>query len=263
MNNTPKRVIWIIGIAIVLAVVVIFWLINLASKSSNNTTPGANEFRGISGDPIDITHDFYLSWLTRKEATEVSSTTKNPLDSAALSSDMQKRLASFDFSSGNGTPDPVLCQSTLPPGFRTKKIFSNENAAQVLVLSSDKQAGTQATVTLASHDGLWEITNITCGSGEQAPDTGEFSFDTDGFLLKDSLPDTFDKSHWYLVFEQNGVKGHTAPLILGSESTCTDESGNEGSCNTGTFSEAVPVHVQGQMTESGVDVVHIQFMPSN
>lgn len=253
---------YIVGAGIVLVIIVVALVFIWRTQPNDSNAPEDSvEHRGIAGDPTDITIDFYSSWLSRRKTTNVSSTTANPLDSSALSYQILEKLKDFDFSPKNTGLDPILCQTALPNGFRTKTIFSKETTEQILVLSSDKQAGGQAAVTLEKNNGLWEITNITCSTGEQAPDVGEFSFDNEGLLLKDSLPATFDKDYWYLIFKQNDEPGHTAPLLLDEGSMCADAQGGEDICKADTFYETMHVHVQGQMTESGVSVKHIETLP--
>lgn len=248
MNNKK----YIVGAGILVIIIAAFFL--HSQNSPSNTQVDDTKHRGIAGDPIDIVGDFYSSWLARKRTTNTSSSTYNPLESEVLSYGMQAKLENFDFSSPVSELDPVLCQTSLPEGLRSRTIFSTENSLQVMMLSSDRQAGGQAIVTLEEHNDLWEIADITCGHGEEAPDMGEFTFDNNGYLLKDSLPDNFDKSNWHLVYEENGVNGHTVPLLFGDSSTCTDEAGNESSCQTGDFEEAMHIHAQGDMTEAGLDV---------
>ena len=114
-------------------------------------------------------------------------------------------------------------------------------------------------MNLISRDGLWEIADINCTSGEEAPDQGEFTFDREGFLLKQSVPPPLDPQFWYLVFEQEGTPGHTAPLLLGDESTCVNDD-REGSCSDDMLGEALRAHVQGNLTEAGVDVARIEIL---
>ena len=254
---------YIVGAGIILLLIVVAVIVikrHPISQIGTNTPGNNTEHRGVAGDPTDVTYDFYSSWLSRRKVTDVNQDTKNPLDSMALSPAMQQKLSGFNFSSDESVMDPVLCQTTLPKGFRTQTVFNKDSAAQILVLPSDKSLGGQAIVSFEEHDGLWEITDITCNAGEQAPDIGEFSFDQEGFLLKDSLPSTFDKSNWYLIFEQDGTKGHTAPLILDGNSMCATGSESELVCNTATFKEAMHAHVQGQMSEAGVEVKHIEIL---
>ena len=192
-----------------------------------------------------------------------SNEVKDPLEFEGLSVELQSRLAQFDRSLTNTELDPVVCQTTPGENLRIRTIYELENEVQQLVLTKDSLEGRQAVVTLNRAGELWQITSIDCSFGEQAPDTGEFSFDNTGQLLKNSLPDNFDKQYWYIVYSQNDLKGLTAPLILGSESTCVDLSGVETSCSQESFFEAMPVKVQGQMSELGVEVHRVEQVPFN
>jgi len=249
-----KKGILIVGVILILIVVVFAWKFSL--RTENYTA-----HNGVAGDPIDITFDFYASWLASRKGENDSANTNNPLDSEVLSKKLKKELKHFDFSSSETGLDPVLCQTTLPDGFRSKLIFEGEDEVQILVLSSEKGASNQASVSLELHDGLWEISDISCNQGEQAPEMGEFSFDTTGYLLKDSLPSTFDKDYWHLVFTEDDVQGHTAPLILSETSMCIDLGGATNVCKPNdVFQETMNIHVQGQLTEAGVAVSRIEFI---
>lgn len=254
--NLKKYVLIVIALLALIAIIVFFLR---KGPSEAGTSEDSVGHRGITGDPTDITFDFYASWVAKRKETEVGATAENPIDAMVLSLSMQEKLRDFNFSNPGTEVDPVLCQTDIPESFRTRSIFRNETAAQLLVLSSDKQAGRQAVVTLEEHDGLWEISDITCGMGEQGPEQGEFSFDNEGFLLKSSLPSNFNTDFWHIVFRQDGTDGHTAPLILGNQSMCTIH-GNEEACSSDGFSETMRVHVQGQMTEAGVDVKKVEIL---
>jgi len=231
------------------------------NRNSNGNSPEVTvETRGIAGEPIDIVSDFYELWLSRKNLTEVSSTTTNPAESMALSSALSNKLINFDFSTENPTLDPVICRTTSLEKFRIKPTFESASTSQMTILSSDRQDTVQASVTLEYSAGLWEITYISCSNGEQPLFVGEFSFDYEGFLLKDSLSDNFDSNHWHLVFEQNNTLGHTSPLFINEQSSCVNQLDEESTCDTSTLSEAMRVLVQGEMTEVGVDVKRITVL---
>ena len=258
VNGFDRKHIYIAAGAVILIIVALVFFFVSRSDKVNDQVVDETEHRGIAGDATDITLDFYSAWLARRKTTTVSSTTNNPLESMALSVAMQQKLADFDFSMKETELDPVLCQTALPNGLRTNSIFSKEDTEQILVLSRDREAGGQAAVTLEKYNGLWEITNITCSAGEEAPEIGEFSFDNEGFLLKDSLPEPFDSNYWHLVFQQDGTPGHTAALLIDEKTVCVDADKNEGPCNTSAFTETMYKHVLGQMTEAGVEVQRIE-----
>ena len=95
--------------------------------------------------------------------------------------------------------------------------------------------------TLSAHDGLWEITDITCSSGESTPIQGEFSFDREGYLLT-NIPAPLDPNSWYFVFEESGTPGHTVALILNNASTCIATDATESVCSTDKFTQAMKAH---------------------
>lgn len=243
------------GLTLVILIIAIVWFASL--PTSETTNDSNEEATGIEGDPTDIAFDFYDLWLTsRLSSTSVAA--KDPLEFPGLSAELRNRLSQFDRSPTNTELDPVVCQTTPSDNLRTRTIYELENEMQQLVLTEDSLEGRQAVVTLKRAEELWQITSIDCSLAEQAPDTGEFSFDNTGQLLKDSLPENFDKQYWYIVYSQDDLKGLTAPLILGSESTCINLDGAETTCSPESFFEAMPVKVQGQMSELGVEVHRIE-----
>jgi hypothetical protein len=116
-----------------------------------------------------------------------------------------------------------------------------------------------AVVTLGGDTGEWLITDIRCAQGESGPER-EFSFDREGHLLK-SVPPPLNPDYWHLVFEENGINGHTAPLFFDESSTCVALDGTEATCNTDNFVDATKALVQGEMTESGVEVKRVTLLP--
>lgn len=227
------------------------------SKAGSGSAPQVD--RGVKGDPLDVTLDFYSAWLNARRATSTDPIATGLLGSPALSQTLADKLAESQDAIAKGNVNPVLCQSDVPEKIRTKSIFTKDDSAQIMVLpTGTTDGGNQATVTLAAHDGLWEITNITCGAGEQAPDQGQYSFDREGQLLH-KVPPPLDPKYWYLVFTENGTPGHTVQLLLDQNSTCVAEDGSESVCSTDMFSDAMYAHVQGDMTEGGLQVKRISF----
>jgi len=246
---------------VILIIVLVLIVIAGVAWKFGGSTKDNSERNGVAGNPIDITLDFYNSWLEHRKTGSNLSSLDDVRNVGALSDELRDQLGEFDFSSTGTGLDPVLCQTTLPEGFRSKPILEEENMVQLLILSSERGTSNQAAVSLEMHNGLWEITHISCNTGEQAPEIGEFSFEKTGHLLKSSLPNTFNKDLWHLVFEEAGVPGHTAPLIFDENSTCVDANGSSNTCNPdSTFREATEVRIQGQLTESGVDVDRLEVI---
>jgi hypothetical protein len=252
-----KRPIFLLLVGAGVAAIAVFLFLLLRVGGGGETVTSSDP-RGVEGEAIDVALDFYDAWLSARKSSSTDPYTNGLTSSLALSLDMSKKLIDTETSFKESGQDPVLCQPSIPSGLRTRSIHNDGIEAQFLVLSKDKTAH-QAVVTLVAHDGLWEITDITCGAGEQAPDQGEFSFDREGFLLND-LPPPLDSQSWYVVFIEADVPGHTAPLILGPDSSCVLIDGSSQTCSTELFSKAQPVHVQGNLTEAGVGVKHIEFL---
>jgi hypothetical protein len=252
--DSQKNKIWIgIVLLVVLTLIVVFYL-----KGPNDNDDIAQS--GLSGEPIDLVLDFYSDWIERKKVENVDATTPNPVESELLSIEVYEQLKDFDFSTANTELDPVLCRTTLPNGLRSKVVFTTETKQQIMIVAADKQSSEQSTITLEKNNDLWQIVRITCGSGEEGPVIGEFSFDNEGSLLKDGLPDGFNTDYWHLVFNQDDMEGFTAALLIDEVSICVDKEGNENVCDPSTFFQTMRVHVQGQLSEAGVIVKRIETL---
>lgn len=241
----------LMAVAVIIFAGLLWWL----NKGGDGLLGG--EARGMEGDPLDVALGFIEPWLTARQSADTDPFTLGLHNSIILSTEMSARLADYEDKLATGELDPVLCQTTVPEGLRTLPVFKQEAEAKILVMSSDKTAGGQALVTLASHNGLWEITDITCGSAESDPNQSEFTFDKEGQLLK-NVPAPLNSQYWHLVFEEGGVFGHTAPLFLDGGSMCNKD-GVESVCSESMLQEIAHVHVQGSMTEAGVQVKRIEF----
>lgn len=217
----------------------------------------ATKLQASKGDPVDIVMDFYNAWLVAAKTGTMkpyeAGLTTRPVLSAALK-------AKLDSAKTHGAtdPDPVLCQIKTPDQISSRTIYQQKDSAQVLITSKDKSQTAQAVVTLKPQDGGWYIDDISCSAGEGGP-TAEFSFDHEGYLLK-SVPPPLNKKYWYVIYEENGVKGQYAPLFLSKTSACQSVDGAKSVCDVATFTDAKKVHVYGQMTETGVDVTRIEFI---
>lgn len=252
--------------ALGLVVVVVFFAILFRGSSPMGLPAGmtgapqggdATKVQVSKGDPVDITMDFYNAWLPLAKTGTTkpydAGMTTRPVLSAALKAklDAAKTHAATD-------PDPVLCQVKVPDQISSRTIYQQKDSAQVLITSKDKTQTGQAVVTLKAKDGGWYMDDIMCSAGEGGP-TDEFSFNHEGYLLK-SVPPPLNKKYWYVIYEDNGVKGQYAPLFLSKTSACQSVEGAKSVCDMATFADAKKVHVYGQMTETGVDVTRIEFI---
>ncbi len=252
-----RQIIAIVSIVVTVFIIgILFWWFQ--GKQSNEVV-APSENRGVQGSTIDVTLDFYESWLSARRSTTTDPYKQDLANSAALSLVMSQKLIAAEPAFRDNGFDPVLCQSSLPEKLRSKPIFEQDKEAQILVFPGDKQSGVQAVVNLVAHDGFWEITGISCGSAEQASEQGEFTFEQDGFLLKEHVPSPLDSQYWHLVFEQEGTPGYTVPLFL-SKATCVLEGGTEETCRDDMFTETMRVRVKGDMTEAGAEVKRIEFL---
>ena len=246
-----KRIIAIVAIVLIFGG--LWWF--FGGDNSFTRDPDA---RGVQGEPVNVTLDFYEPWIVALRATNTDPYALDLHNSKQISEDLSARLWQFKEENPDTILDPVICQVSVPRGLRTLPVYEQEDKAQYLVRSSEKTLTGQAVVTLEADKGYWQIVDISCDSGEEDPNKGEYSFEREGFLLK-NVPAPLDSQYWHLVFEEGGVLGHTAPLFLSGSSVCV-ENGNESVCDTGRFEEAQRVKVQGEMSEVGVDVARVEFI---
>lgn len=209
-------------------------------------------------DPLDVTLDFYDSWLDMARGTST-----NPYDSELMSSNVMSQSVKqqlLEKKSSNPELDPFYCQANIPSRIGGKLLYELEDKAEVIILDrtpSSTAAFSQAIVSLAKSDNAWQITNIACSSGETAPQS-EFSFEKEGYLIK-SMPAPYKSGEWHLVFEDNGVMGYVAPLFFNSSSTCITSDGSINTCDTTAFTEGMAAKVNGEMLEEGAVVVKLEL----
>lgn len=245
---------------LLLAIAVIVVWASLSDNNKGNDVITIDSSPGVEGEPIDITLDFFEAWVSARNSTTSDPYSEKLVPSDSLNDDLDQRILAAEADFRNNEKDPVLCQYAVPEKLRVKSIFENETDAQILVSPKENASGTQSVVTLTKRaENFWLITDIKCGSGEQAPDVGEFSFDTEGFLLKDSLPASLDSQYWHIIFEQDKVMGHTAPLFFSDSSICIQD-GEEKTCSDGFLFETMKARIQGSMTEAGVDVKRVELL---
>lgn len=213
--------------------------------------------QAVVGEPVDIVLDFYDPWLTAAQSTTTDPYKEGLAKASILSKELRKKLAGAKGRSDT-EPDPVLCNVILPLEISARPVSQIDGIAQVLVLSRTEGQEGQALVYLTQEGEGWYIADIVCSPGEFGPER-EFSFDTEGFLLK-SVPAPYDSQYWHLVFEERGEPGHAAPLFFDAQSTCVALDKSEAVCDPSTFVEPSKAYVRGQMTETGVQVQRIELL---
>lgn len=248
----------LLPVLLVAGVLLIIGLIVWVTSGGRGLLP--TQWKGVAGDPINVTLGFYEAWLQARTVGPNEPFAQGLLDYDQVSPELRDKLKAQEGQLNDESNDPVLCQIGVPEGLRTIPVYQQEEAAQILVMSTtDGQTG-QAIVHMAAKDGLWQISDITCGNAESGPQ-GEFSFDKSGFLLK-QVPAPLDSNYWHLVYEEAGVLGHAVPLFLGAESECITEDGSTVACDDNFLKETMPAHVQGQMSETGLEVKRITVVES-
>lgn len=243
-----------LGLAVIIISVVLF------SKVFKSEVPAMGETTNQEVSlalPVDIALDFYNSWLEAVKSSSTNPYTSGLATEKILSKDLRARLMSSEGRSADEI-DPVLCQTTVPEGVNGRIVVERENEARVLVMAKDKNLTAQSVFTLKRLNGGWFIDSIACSPGEfDLP--REFSFDREGYLLK-NVPPPLDSKLWHIVFEENDELGHAVPLFFIATSTCMSADRKEEICVPDTFREAVKIHAYGQMTERGVEVQRLEFL---
>ncbi len=209
-------------------------------------------------DAIDTVGGFYDQWLLATKQPEAVPNRATLAKSPILSKELRKKLGEA-LKQTESTLDPVLCQATVPEDISLRQVSETAEKAEILVTARNSKATEQAIIILQKLNEGWYINEINCSLGEFEPER-EFTFEKEGFLLKDSVPAPYDAKNWHIVFEQNGTAGHVAPLFFDGESQCTALSGNVSQCNPAQFAEATKVLVKGQMSERGVSVKQLLFV---
>ena len=68
-----------------------------------------------------------------------------------------------------------------------------------------------------------------------------------------------EEYHFNKIVEKSDALKAVLALILNNTSTCIATDATESVCSTDKFTQAMKAHVQGGMTEAGVDVKRIEF----
>jgi multisubunit Na+/H+ antiporter MnhG subunit len=206
-------------------------------------------------DPLDVTLDFYNTWLTALKSTSTNPYTANLLARTEISSGVRSSVEQKHTSMKTGDRDPVLCQTKIPSRVGAKIVYNDNNKAEVLVLSRGDvvKSAFQSLVTLQAINGTWQIQKIECSEGETAA-ASEFDFEQSGNLLKESAKTPLDSKNLYLVFENDGQKGNAVQLFFDDKSMCSATDGSQAICDPAKLTEGTKVYIQAAMTEEGAVV---------
>lgn len=244
---------------ITLAFVALLALVLLLIKYNTSDTLLTQSVETTTDDPIDSALEFYNKWLDATLSTTTDPVQAGLLDQPVVSQAVRSYIEAGDITLGTITLNPVFCQNVIPDRFGAKILFATESNAQIIVLARglEEKSPFQAIVTLEAKDSKWQMSEIKCSQGEVAPER-EYDFERAGFILK-SVPPPLNSDLWHLVYEENGIMGHTVPLTFTEASVCISTDGIEGLCDESTFTEATPATLQADMTESGAIVRRLQF----
>lgn len=236
-----------------LAAGVIYALMNAGGGMGDGTS---NEQAVSTDSPIDIVLDFYSPWLEARQSTSTDPYQLQLGNNPLLSETLRQQLITNEGRTETDI-DPVLCQTTIPERVRARMVSESPEMARVLVNARDASITAQSVATLKRLNNGWYIDSIECSPGE-FEEPREFSFDREGNILK-NVPAPYNSEYWHIVFEEDGRPGHVAALFFGATSTCTNFDGSEAVCDPSQFIEGVKIRAVGQMTETGVDVVRLEF----
>lgn len=247
----------IILVATLVGVIIVFVILQLANNTSEAELVATVVIP--TEDPLDVTLEFFNAWLSAAASTSTDPITADILTLPMVTTDVRNRITEAYISRTAEQPDPVLCQMNIPERIGGKLLYNLENVAEYLIFArgGETRSPLQSVVTLKAIDGVWQITDIRCVTGETAPDR-EFDFESKGFLLKSVQP-PLNPEYWHLVYEQNGQLGYTVPLFFTDASLCVSSSGEESVCVPDTFTEASSVELKADMTEAGAEVKRLVF----
>jgi hypothetical protein len=210
-------------------------------------------------DPLEVTLEFFNQWIGNDQSSGAVISREDLINSSLFSDDARSKIMAALSTSAGSSPDPVTCQDKTPPRIVGKILYVEPLDAQLMMLArgTDERSTYQAVVTLRAVSGEWQIADISCAQGDIPPDR-DYDFENEGFLLK-SVPPPLDPDTWHLVYEQNGIMGHTLPLTIDESSVCVDASGSEASCDESNFRDATKVFLRADMTETGAIVRRLEF----
>jgi hypothetical protein len=249
---------YIIGGLVILAIVAGAWF--MFGPNGGSVGDEGDPAKVPEENSVDVTLDFYKSWLAAVQDVETDPYQNGLSTDMLLADSVRTYIADAQRNGAVLERDPVLCLAFVPEKVRAKAIFTNDTSSEVQVLGrgEGEKSPEYALVGLTAVDGKWQISTITCVSGESAPER-EFAFDKEGYLLK-GVPPQLNPDYWYLVFEENGKAGHVAPLAFDASSICISPEGNESVCDPTQFTNPSKALVQGGMTEAGAVVKRIQLL---
>jgi len=244
----------VIAVLAVIVILIAFVVMKNGNKGAQVEDPLANQALSTE-DPFDIVFDYYSPWRDAVEAVETSPYLEGLQNEPLLSERLRERIIASETS---GEVDPVLCQDTPPQKFTARIVSEYDDMIRILVKAKDPSLTAFATFNIKKHNDGWFIDDIICDTGGEVPPEREFTFEKEGFLLKD-VPEPLNSDNWHLIFEEDGEPGHFVPLLFSETTTCITNNGTESTCDPNSFAQATKAHVYGQMTELGAEVSKVEF----
>lgn len=235
----------IIGVAVIAGVV-------FFGGSTDQSVPNEQTVQ-IINDPLDAASSLVSGWIALQGQT-------TPGIAAYLSQTTvpQAEQARLVAASAANERDVLHCQQVVPNRIGAKIVGQTDTVAEVMVLPRGGDAAFQTIVQVELKGNEWQVVSVVCAGAERPIETGEFAFEQSGHLLRESLPSPYDNSLWHLVFAQDGVEGNVVPLMFDEQSVCK-ASAETVLCDVAELSEALPVSVGADMTESGAIVRELSW----
>tara|TARA_B100000745_G_scaffold45899_1_gene27629 strand:- start:1515 stop:2294 length:780 start_codon:yes stop_codon:yes gene_type:complete len=252
-NLDNQKKIIIIG-AVAVLILIALGLKFLGGGSVMTEDPLKNQVVSTD-DPVDIALDFYDAWQKAVEADGTDPFAAGLADEPLLSQVMRDKLSNLP---ERKKSDPVLCLDVIPEKITSKQLYMRDDETQILIFSKEYPMAGQSIITMGGANGGWYIKDISCSEEFDGPK--EFSFENEGNLLK-TVPEPYDSRYWHLVYARDGVFGYLVPMFFNESSICVSIDGGESQCDENNLPETKPVMLRGNMTEAGVEVKRLEFLP--
>ncbi len=245
------------GLIALCAIILIAGILYKVFYDSEKSNQGSYTQEVGMDSPVNIALDFYNPWLKAVQSTSTDPYTLGLATDKILSNELRTFLISTEGHAETDI-DPVLCQTTTPQRVTGRVVSEQENETRVLIMAKEKELTGQSVFTLKQQNGGWFIDSIACAPGEFGLPR-EFSFETEGYLLKD-VPPPLNPEFWHIVFEQNGELGHVVPLLFDAKSSCVSIDKTSKICAPIEFMDGVKIHIYGQTLEHGIEVKRLEFI---
>jgi hypothetical protein len=228
---------------------------------SDNSFTASNERELPALDPIDVATGVANRWLQNERATSSVSMAVFIASEPLITRAAGNRLIAQSPTPGE-TRDPILCQTSLPVRVGARSVYQTEDSAQVMIVARGANRSAERSImTLVLDNNAWRITNIVCAN-ENARGSGEFAFEAEGRLVRESIPNPYDPNVWHLVVERPDGSIDAVPLAFTDTSICRSDDGELVTCDQSQFTEGDFARVQADVTETNAVVLRLEPLSS-